>query len=137
MAYMSQERKKGLAEELKKVLKGSGLKYTLSVHNHSTICMKIKSGPVDFIQNYMDENKVRWGHVEQRVMKEKPSYMDVNEFWYHEHFTGVAKDLLEKIVKTLNIGNHNNSHIQSDYFDVGWYVSIKVGEWDKPYQAVK
>jgi hypothetical protein len=45
--------------------------------------------------------------------------------------------LLEKIVKTLNIGNHNNSDIQSDYFDVGWYVSIKVGEWDKPYQVVK
>lgn len=137
MAYMGQDRKKGIAEELKMVLKGSGLKYTLSVRNHSTLCMKIKSGPVDFIQNYLDMNQKNWGHVPDKLVKEKPTYLDVNPYWYHEHFSGVAKDLLEKILKVMNKGNHDNSDIQTDYFDVGWYVDVNVGEWDKPYQLVK
>jgi hypothetical protein len=21
----------------------------------------------------------------------------------------------------------------TDYFDVGWYIDIKIGKWDKPY----
>jgi hypothetical protein len=36
----------------------------------------------------------------------------------------------------MNDGNHDNSDIQSDYFDVGWYISINVGRWDKPYELV-
>jgi hypothetical protein len=33
----------------------------------------------------------------------------------------------------LNTGNHDNSDSQTDYFDVGWYVDVKVGKWNKPY----
>lgn len=137
MAYMSQENKKKIAEELKKILKGSGLKYTLGVRNHSTLVMKIKSGSIDFLQNYFDVNQKEWGHVEHRRLKEKPTYLDVNHYWYHDHFTYQAKDLLEKIVTTMNMGNHDNSDSMTDYVDVGWYVNIKIGTWDNPYQVVK
>lgn len=138
MAYMSQEKKKEIAAELKKVLKGSGLKYSLGVHHHSTLYITIKSGPVDFITNY---NKVML--EEKHILSQNPhwqpckDYMQVNDYWYHEQFTGKALDLMKKIIKTMNKGNHDRSDIQTDYFDVGWYLSVNVGKWDKPYVVVK
>lgn len=138
MAYMSQENKKNIAAELKKVLKGSGLKYTLGVHNNSTLVINIKSGPVDFLGNY---NKVML--EEKFILNQNPhwqpckDYMQVNDFWYHEHFTGKALDLMKKIIKTMNIGNWDKSDIQSDYFNVGWYLSVNIGKWNKPYVVVK
>jgi len=33
----------------------------------------------------------------------------------------------------MNEGNHDNSDIMTDYFDVGWYISVRLGKWDKPY----
>jgi hypothetical protein len=34
-------------------------------------------------------------------------------------------------------GNHDNSDIQSDYFDVGWYVEVNIGKWNKAYDLQK
>jgi hypothetical protein len=48
MAYMNQEKKARIAAAIKPVFKKYGLKATLSVHNHSSICVNIKSGPIDF-----------------------------------------------------------------------------------------
>ena len=32
---------------------------------------------------------------------------------------------------------YNNNDIQSDYFDVAYYVSIHVGKWNKDYEVVE
>jgi hypothetical protein len=32
-------------------------------------------------------------------------------------------------------GNHDRSDIQSDYFDVGWYVDVNIGSWNRPYEV--
>lgn len=135
MAYMAQDRKKAIAEKLKVALKDSGLKYTLGVHHHSTLVMKIQSGPVDFIKNYNDTVKAttRFGQ-HPGSFQEATTYLDINDYWYKEHFTGKALELLQVIIPILNDGNHDNSDIQTDYFDVGWYLSVKVGTWEKPYQ---
>jgi hypothetical protein len=37
----------------------------------------------------------------------------------------------------MNVGNHDRSDIQSDYFDVGWYVDVNVGAWNQPYELTK
>jgi hypothetical protein len=36
----------------------------------------------------------------------------------------------------MNDGNFDKSDIQSDYFHVGWYVSVNIGKWNKPYEVV-
>ena len=125
MAYMSQDKKKQIKVELDKVLKGTGIKYSLGVRHHSSLVLNIWSGPVDFIGNYNATvtNRPAYGY-----------YLDVNCYWYKEHFTGEVRDLLEKVLTVLNTGNHDNSDVQTDYFDVGWYVNINIGKWDKPYQ---
>jgi hypothetical protein len=33
----------------------------------------------------------------------------------------------------MNDGNWDKSDIQSDYFNVGWYVDVNIGKWNKPY----
>jgi len=54
-----------------------------------------------------------------------------------ETYTGVAAEALNELKAAMMEGNHNNSDIQTDYFDVGWYISIDIGKWDKPYVLEK
>lgn len=129
MAYMSQENKKEKTKKIREALKKfKNVKYTLSVRNHSSIELNIKSGNIDFIKNYNE-------CVTQKPGKEAYSnkYMQVNTYWYKEQFTGEALEFIDKAMKVLNEGNFDHSDIQSDYFHVGWYVDINIGKWNKPY----
>lgn len=123
MAYMNQERKKNLAGILKDALKDINLKYSLSVQGHSTIVMKIKSGSVDFFGERVQE---KWSCLDQ-------SYISVNPYWFQDHFSGTSREVLTKIFGALNTGNHDRSDVMTDYFDVGWYVEVKIGDYQKPY----
>lgn len=127
MAYMNQDRKKAIADALKKNLKGINLKYSLSVRNHSTIVMTIKSGDVDFIGEIVPEMKHGF----------EMGYINVNPYWFRDHFEGRSKDVLTKIFEALNMGNHDRSDVQTDYFDVGWYVDVCVGKYNAPYILTK
>ena len=125
MAYMSQEKKAALAPRIKAILAEYGLKGTLRVDHHSTLELNIRSGKVDFIGSRICYH---WQALDPKEM-----YLQVNNHWCHEQFTGAAKDCLVKLRNAMNDGNHDNSDISTDYFDVGWYIYINVGQWDKPY----
>lgn len=133
MAYMSQELKKKLAPEIKSICQRYGVKATLSVHNHSTLVLNIKSGYIDFIGN---ANFV-CGNDHYRVSRGfRPitnGYTDVNPYHYRSHFSGIALSFLTEVLEAMNNGNHDNSDIQTDYFDIGWYVDVRIGNWEKPY----
>ena len=58
----------------------------------------------------------------------------INNYWYQDHFTGKSLEFLNKLVPLMMVGNHDNSDIMTDYFDVGWYIDINIGRWNKPYQ---
>jgi hypothetical protein len=137
MAHVSQARKKELAPAIKNVLKKYGVKATIAVRHHSTLVLNIKQGPIDFIENYIKtgKNKSYDKHMpEDRIAYvRKNQSLDVNPYWYHEHFSGKALSFLQEIFAAMNNGNHNNSDIQTDYFDVGWYVDVNIGNWNKPY----
>jgi hypothetical protein len=45
----------------------------------------------------------------------------------------VALDFMKEIFVAMNDGNWDKSDIQSDYFNVGWYVDVNIGKWDKHY----
>lgn len=51
MAYMSQEKKAKIAAKLKQVIPHDW-KYSLAVHHHSTIILRISAAPVDLVANY-------------------------------------------------------------------------------------
>lgn len=132
MAYMNQERKAELAPAIKAVFKKYGLKGSIAVRNHMTLVVTIKSGAIDFISNFNDvcSVKPRPAHLPFRPAEDN---IDVNPYWYHDHFDGTARDCLRELLTAMNKGNHDNSDIQTDYFDVGWYVDVNIGSWNKPY----
>jgi hypothetical protein len=141
MAYMSQERKKSLEPKIKEILKKYGIKATLGVRHHSTLQLKIKSGTINFFEDEaraIEESNVgRPSYAPTPDQIRAQTYSQVNPYWLHEHYVGKAKDFLMEVRDAMNIGNHDNSDIQSDYFDVGWYVDIDIGQWDKPYELIK
>ena len=110
MAYMNVEKKNKLAPGIKKVLAEYGMKGTLAKDTH-TLKVNLKSGPIDFGTD------------------------SVNTYHIDNHFEGVAKEFLLKLKDAMVVGNHDRSDSMTDYFDVGWYIGINVGKWDKPYEV--
>lgn len=142
MAYMSQEMKKELAPAIKAVLKKYGVKGSISVDNYSSLVVTIKEGVLDFIGDANKHNKEHAERRGERFYEVKDNYQ-VNPYYASER--AVDKKIgkfFKELVEAMNgkgtkIANHDNSDIMTDYFDVGWYVNINVGKWDKPYKLVK
>ena len=115
MAYMNREKKAKIAAKIKPLLKRYGLKGSLAVRNHSTIVLNLKSGKIDF----------------------GGDRIQVNTYWAHEHYTGVAKEFLVQAIKELKSADwYDESDAQVDYFNTAYYVDINVGQWNKPYELV-
>jgi hypothetical protein len=122
MAYMNQEKKKVIAAKLKPVLKKYGVKGSLSVRNHMSIVLNVKSGKIDFFSDYGDREDARKFGIQ------------VNPYWFQEHFTGKSKEFLAEAFDALKAaGYYNNSDAQIDYFDTAYYYDINIGKWNKPY----
>ena len=113
MAYMSQEKKKALMPNIKAVLKKYNVKGSVRVINHAKIAVTLSSGAIDF--------------------KAPHGYEDVNHYYIHENYEGIAAQFLTELRDAMNVGNHNNSNSQFDYFDVGWYIGINIGCYNKHY----
>ena len=126
MAYMSQENKAKLQVEIGKVMP-TNWKWSLRVHHHSTLVLTIRQADVDLIKENM---------VSQERDKGQLSYVSLNEHNLQGYYSGKLLKIFESIKGAMNVGNHDRSDIQSDYFDVGWYVTINIGEYDAPFLYV-
>lgn len=134
MAYMSQERKATIATELKKVMPPDW-KWSLAVKHHSSIVLTISEAPIDLMGEYNKHCADAWER--KNMTGYVPSdHAQINEYHLDGQFSGELLKTFERIKTALNIGNHDRSDIQSDYFDVGWYVDICIGRWDKPFRYV-
>lgn len=123
MAYMNQEKKAKIAANLKPILKKFGIKASLSVHNHSSIVLNIKSGPIDFNKDFGNDDKFG---------------IQVNPYWYKDHFVGASKQALSEIIPVMYSADYyDNSDAQTDYFDTAYYVHVNIGKWNKPYVCTK
>lgn len=134
MAYMSQEKKAKIAAALKAIPELKGWKYSLKVCNHTSIQMTIRKAPVDLIDNLvnvMQQDPQRNGQHVEYVQRDR--YHQVNEFYLDRQFSGKVLETFKKIAAALNTDNFDHSDIQSDYFHVGHYVHLHVGEWDQPF----
>ena len=121
MAYVTKETKAKVVEAVKAVLP-KDWKATFAVRDSMKIVCTIRKAPVD-LKAVFDCDK---------------EYYTVNEF----HYRSACKDpkvadILEKIVNALNCDNHNNSDVMTDYFDVGYYIDLQFGSWDKPFTNTK
>ena len=132
MAYMNQEQKKLLTPGIKAVLKKYGLKGTIGVWNYMSLVVNIWSGNINFNENFCETFK----NLHLKTLDYNPTYLQVNQYHLETQFSGTALACLKDLVEAMNIGNHDNSDIQIDYFDIGWYININIGNWDKPYKFI-
>jgi hypothetical protein len=124
MAYVDQALKSQIATELKKVMP-QGWKYSLAVNHHSTIVCTISAAPVELIK----------AHKATEYFKpESATHIEINPYHFESQLadTTLLADFTA-ILGALNTDNHNRSDIQTDYFDVGHYVSLNIGRWNKPF----
>ena len=113
MAYFSQERKAEKLPKIKAVLSKWGMKGSVSVRHHATVVVTLRSGKLPF----------------------DSADRSINEYHYEKHYEGDQRSFLKELFQVLFEGNHNNSDPMTDYFDVGWYVDVRIGTYDKPYQV--
>lgn len=126
---MSQENKKEKLAALKKIIPKSW-KWSLSVNHHSTLVLNIYSAPVDLIEEINRCNKLNARNGFDPPVER--TYAQVNEYYLAKQFDKTLPKM-KQIFDAMMQGNHNNSDPQTDYFDVGWYVDIQIGKWDRPF----
>ena len=127
MAYMNQERKAQRAPVIKAICQRYGVKATLSVRNHMTLVLTIKQGKIDFLGNY---NRVTGRTAERSI--------DVNPYWYHDHFDGEAKEFLKEVIAAMYGSDYyDRSDAMTDYFDTSHYIDVNIGRWNQPYALEK
>lgn len=121
MAYIKTETVKGMRNELKVLFPAKqGYKISVTTRNYSTVICTIITAPIELRSDLTR------------------SYNSVNEYYIEKNYEGnpAAIEVLTKINDILNQNNYDNSDSQSDYFDVGHYTSIRIGDWDKPFTVI-
>lgn len=126
MAYVSKEKKAKIAEALKAVVP-AGWRYSLAVRHHRTIVMTVTSAPFDLIRAFKK--------TEYRD-PERETHLQVNPYHYRDHIDDqCVADVLDRIMGALNTDNHDRSDRMTDYYDVGHYVELNIGKYDRPFVA--
>lgn len=112
MAYISPQRTREIKKELQK--RFPNLKFSVRNEHFTSVDVSIISGDVDF-SDILEEN----------------TYRQISHFHlerYDKH-----TELLKQIYEIIDQGNHYKSDPMSDYYDVGFYVHMSIGKWNKPY----
>ena len=119
-AYVDNEKTKQVREDLKKEF--PDFKFSVRKENSSSVDVAIISGPIPLLSDDNDRG-----------------YEQVNHYYIKDHYEDnpEARDFLLKVLDIINMGNHDNSDSMTDYFDVGFYVSLTIGKWNKPYIVTK
>jgi hypothetical protein len=102
-----------------------------------SVDVTIKQGPVDFFENYLENDRSSGNNEQAREMRS----MQVNHYWLRDAYSGRALEVLEEVVNIIKTaparGWYDNSDAMTDYFDTAYYFHINIGSWDKPYALVK
>lgn len=141
MAYVSQEMKAKLAPAIKAICKKYDVKASIAVRNHSTLVVNIKSGAIDFIENFIetDINKPHGGKMPQEHIAyiRNNKSLDVNTYWIQDHYSGNAKSFLLELKAAMEGPEFFcEDDAQTDYFHRSHYIDINIGNWSKPYVCV-
>ena len=119
MAYITTEQVKEIRNNIKvKFPTKKGWKFSVRRNHYSEISVEIMKSPIDLLDGENHSN----------------GYIQVNSFYPENYKHG---NIFETITKIAMDGNFDKSDIMTDYFHVGWYYSLSVGKWDKPFELTK
>lgn len=127
MAYISKDDKNLKAVLLRQLGKKYAIKLSVSRDNHSTIVLTLYSGKIDFFNDYL------W---QKTLFIDGTQYINVNPYYLYDQFKkeSLSFEFLDQALNIMNADNWNNSDVMTDYFDIGFYVTINIGKFKKPYK---
>jgi uncharacterized protein (DUF1697 family) len=118
MAYITSEEAKEIRENVKKAFPSKdGYKFSITVKNYSSLNVVILQSPFEFENNRKDGYSIRGGRSGENTKEEI--------------------EFIEKLNSILNKNNYDNSNSMIDYFDVGYYVFVTLGKYNKEYVCSK
>ena len=88
---------------------------------------KIELEPIDWHVDF--KSGYRW-----HPGKFYKDYIQVNEYWLRENYTGIAFEFLQEMIAAMkgpDFFDHSDS--MTDYFHLSHYVDLNIGTWIKPY----
>jgi hypothetical protein len=138
MAWVHKDTVTKVRNGLKLLNKEYGMKTSVSGTNSSSLNVRIISGKIDLIQNYIDTvNAANVMRDYEEVVKymQRNRYVQVNHYWLDSHYNGLALEYLEKVKAIMSVDHWDKSDIQSDYFNCAYYMHINIGAWDKPFEV--
>jgi hypothetical protein len=119
MAYINSESVKQMRNQIKEMYPSKqGWKFSITRENYSNVRCIILSAPIEL---RADDSK---------------SNESVNPFYIENRYNGKnekATEVLKNINDILNTDNFDESDSMTDYFHVGHYISISIGDWNKPF----
>jgi hypothetical protein len=122
MAYISTEEVAAIRKQLKAEM--PEYKFSVKKNHHSSVTVAFMKGPA--FEGMDDHEQLNHYHAEKFYGKKNAAIINK----------------VEKIIKTapatVQGGREwfDESDSMTDYFHTAFYMSIHVGQWDKPYQAV-
>ena len=137
MAYFTQDMKKSVAAELKKIMP-KGWKYSLSIDGYSKVLLTISKAPVDLMALINQHNKAEaeWKGFPYHEVKD---HVQLNTYSLSNPFkTDPAMvELFDKIKEALrSAGWYDRSDSSRDHHDVAYYIGVHIGKWNKAFEFV-
>lgn len=131
MAYITSNE---VAEKRKKI-KGlfpakNGWKFSITRNKTSRIVCNVLKSPYDIRKFYLPGPKYQFTGIDTITDETNVS---VSLFNIDKKYYGPARRDLSAIASLLDEGNYDKSDVMNDYFDVGFYVNLELGHYDKPY----
>ena len=130
MAFISQQDKKTLAPAIKAVFKKYGLKGTIAIKNHMTLCANVSAGRLDLIGAAAQIGDFRSSGYYQanayRPTNEKYKDINIDIFNFYEDLKKAMKGAIW----------FDKTDIMTDYFHTAFYIDINIGQWNKPYKLL-
>jgi hypothetical protein len=114
MSYISTEEVKNIRAILKE--KHPKFKFSVSGGNSMKVSVAIMSGPTDF-SDYSNS-----GSYSSQITE------------YGKYADPSHKEFFESVFAAIRSQNYyDESDISTDYFNVAYYYSLRIGTYDKPY----
>lgn len=134
MAYITAEK---VAEKRNKIKAAfpakEGWKFSVRREHYTAISIKVLRGPVA-LEIFKKDEDSDYRRPENGV--EMIERAGTHPSWIDGKFPEETAKILFKIWAIVNEDNYDNSDTMTDYFDVGFYANVDIGDWDKPYEVV-
>ena len=140
MAYISKAQVQEKRKLINQLCKEYRIHATVSGSNSSEITVTIRSGVIDFLANHVETVKRDFTnnkqHIENAEWHAKRGHFTINQHCVNHQFSGIALDFMEKLFVIVKLYHYKDDKIPV-YFNYAWYIDVKIGEWDKPYELIK